>query len=53
MAKEVGRVAEMGQALGPTLKVSKCELITEPGTVVRDPVLQSFKRVPVLSLIHI
>ena len=36
----------MGQALGLTLNISKCELITEPGTVVRDPVLQ-FKRVPV------
>ena len=31
--------------MGLTLNVSKCELITESGTVVRDPVLQSFKRV--------
>jgi len=27
--------------------VSKCELITESGTVVCDPIPQSFKRVPV------
>ena len=47
VAKDVERVAEVGQALGLTLNVSKCELITEPGTVVRDPVLQSFKRVSV------
>jgi len=33
--------------MGLTLNVSKCELITESWTVVCDPVLQSFKRVPV------
>jgi len=47
VAKDVDRVAEIGQAMGLTLNVSKCELITESGTIVCDPVLQSFKRVPV------
>jgi len=47
VAKDAERVAEMGQVLGLSLNISKCELITKPGTVVCDPVLQSFKRVPV------
>jgi len=38
VAKDV--VAEIGQTLGFTLNISKCELISEPGTVVCDPVLQ-------------
>ena len=36
VAKDVDRVAEIGQAMGFTLNVSKCELITESGTVVCD-----------------
>ena len=47
VAKDVERVAEIGQAMGLTLNISKCELITESGTTVCDPILQSFKRVPV------
>ena len=47
VAKDAKRVADIGQAMGLTLNISKCELITEPGTVVCDPVLQSFKRVSV------
>ena len=47
VAKDVKRVADIGQAMGLTLNISKCELITEPGTAVCDPVLQSFKRVSV------
>jgi len=47
VAENVGRVAEMGQILGLSLNISKCELITEPGTVVCKPVLQSFKTVRV------
>jgi len=47
VAKDVERVAEIGQAMGLTLNVSKCELITESGTVVCHLILQSFKSVPV------
>ena len=51
VAKDVERVAEFGQAMGLTLNISKCELITESETVVCDPVLQSFKRVQVSEAI--
>jgi len=47
VAKDVERVAEVGQAMGLTLNINKCELITEPGTVIQDHVLKSFKKVPV------
>ena len=45
VAKDVKRVTDIGQSMGLTLNISKCELITEPETAVCDPVLQSFKRV--------
>jgi len=45
VAKDVERVAEVGHAMGLALNINKCELITEPGTVIQDPVLKSFKRV--------
>ena len=47
VTKGVERVAEIGEALKLSVHICKCELIIEPGTVVCDPVLQSFKRVPV------
>ena len=47
VAKDVERVAEVGQAMGLTLNINKCELMTEPGTVIQDPVLKSFKRIQV------
>jgi len=40
VAKDVERVADIGQAKGLTLNISKCRLITESGTVPCHTVIQ-------------
>jgi hypothetical protein len=47
VAKDVERIISEGRNMGLLLNISKCELITDPGTTLNDPVLQSFKRLTV------
>jgi len=47
VAKDVERIISEGRNMGLLLNISKCELITDPGTTLNDPVLQSSKRIAV------
>ena len=47
VAKDVQRVIEVGDELGLTLNISKCELIANTGVSVSDPLLRRFQRVDV------
>jgi len=44
IADDVSRVISAGSALGLSLNIDKCEIITRPTTVINDPLLQSFIR---------
>jgi hypothetical protein len=46
VAEDVARIDEVGRGMGLVLNVSKCELIAHPDSVVTDPQLQSFRRLP-------
>ena len=38
---------DVGQSMGLCLNISKCELITDPSTLISDPLLQLFQRLSV------
>ena len=41
---DIQQVMKIGMAMGLVLNVSKCEVITDPGTAIIDPLLLSFQR---------
>jgi len=45
VASDVRRIIEVGQTLGLELNISKCEVITHPGTVISDPTICLFTAV--------
>ena len=47
VAEDVRRILDVGQSLGLALNVSKCEVISNSSTAITDPILQSFRRLPV------
>jgi len=42
VAADVLRIKEIGESIGLSLNISKCELICNPNTAIVDPLLQSF-----------
>ena len=44
VAADVLRVKEIGESIGLSLNISKCELVCHPNTSIADPLLQSFTR---------
>ena len=47
VATDVGRIVEVGRAMGLHLNISKCELITHRDQTISDTLLQSFTRVDI------
>jgi len=47
VARDVQRIIEVGNSIGPSFNVNKCELIADPATTIADPLLQSFERIAV------
>ena len=47
VAADVGRIVEVGMAIGLHLNISKCELITHRDQTISDTLLQSFTRVDI------
>jgi hypothetical protein len=44
VAADVHRIKEIGENMGLTLNIGKCELFCHPNTSIADPLLLSFKR---------
>jgi hypothetical protein len=44
VAADTLRIKEIGESIGLSLNISKCELVCHPSTSIADPLLQSFTR---------
>ena len=43
VVRDVQQIIEIGDRMGLSLNVNKCELLTDPATTITDPLLQSFE----------
>ena len=47
VARDVQQIVEVGDQIGLSLNVNKCEVITNPATTVTGPLLQSFEHITI------